>query len=198
MNETLTIALVTLGVVGGGILLLQHIPLGPNYQDGEFRRHLTASEKAALARGDTVEKVHKAYQDVWHTYYDQGPLRVEPLGGKKYKFTPYGHWQRLSKQGQFQADMHYRNPLRDTYWREYLPDGSLDFILYSLPAVVDGDTVTESRMVYFTLVGAKDTAFVSHSFSKGNKEVKGFYFSRDTQGKRPMPKEWKFSRYNFE
>ncbi|PJJ60010.1 hypothetical protein [Hymenobacter chitinivorans] len=196
MNETLTIALVTLGVVGGSILLLQHIPLGPNFQDGEFRRHLTASEKAILARGDTVGKVHKAYQDVWHSSYDQGPLRVESRGGKTYKFTPYGHWQRLSKQGQLQADFYYPNPgSRDTYWREYLPDGSLDFILYSLPAVLNGDSVTETRMVYFTRTSPQDTAVVTHSFSKGNKLIKGAdYLSYDTRGRRPAPQDSKFSR----
>jgi hypothetical protein len=43
-------------VAGGVILLLKIIPLPDNYQDGEFRRHLSKEEKARLEDGETVIK----------------------------------------------------------------------------------------------------------------------------------------------
>ncbi|GAA3927283.1 hypothetical protein [Hymenobacter algoricola] len=194
MSEVPLLALLTLLVVGGGILTLQHIPLPENFKDKEYAHHLTRDEKAALAQGDTVLKVHKAYQTIWKTYSDQGPLRVVPAGKGQYRFEPYGRWQRLSKQGRVEADWGFTKNSPESYWRQYRPDGSLDFMLYSVPAVSEADTVVDTRMVYFTLGSSKDTAVVAHSFSKGNKEVKKPFFSYDSRGKRPVPAGWQFSR----
>jgi hypothetical protein len=50
----------------------------PRAQNGEYQRHLTWAEVATLQRVDTLEKTQKAFQSIWHDYYDEGPLRVAP------------------------------------------------------------------------------------------------------------------------
>jgi hypothetical protein len=193
--DEIKIAIIVAVVVSSSILILQHIPLSPNWKDGEYRRHLTKQEKITLAKGDTVGKIHKAYQTIWRDYYDQGPLRVEPGNGRKPKFTPYGHWQRLTKSGRLMSDIYYG---KVAYSREYLPDGSLDMIIYEMPTtVMGGDSVRETKVVYFTYGTPQDTAFVQHLFStKENKPLKSNkdFWSYDTQGKRPVAEGWKFSR----
>jgi hypothetical protein len=159
-----------------------------DYKNGEYRRHLTRPEKAALARGEPVEKTHKAFQSVWRTYYDEGPLRVTPAGGGQYHFAPHGEWRRLTTQGHVEA-VFAPGDARG-YWHQFRADGQPDYSLYSVPAVLAGDSVTEVRLIYYALQHPQDTAYVQHSFRRGNHSVGTDFYSFDAAGRRPVPLGW--------
>lgn len=76
----------------------------------------------------------------------------------------------------------------------YFADGSLDALSYTVPALLDGDLIRETRLVYFEVGAPTDTLIVHHWFVKNGKEVKSSW-SYDTQGKQPVPATWKFSRF---
>jgi hypothetical protein len=179
--------------VSGGIYLLSH-PLPLDYKNGEYQHHLTRAEVATLARGETVEKTHKAFQSIWKTYYDEGPLRIAPTpkGKYKYTFTPHGQWQRRWTNGRVWAEFTQLDARTPNYWHEYLPNGQPDFHLVSFPRVLDGDSVVEIRVVYFKLAAPTDTAYVEHKFAKlgENKEARKGFTSFDGAGRRPVPPGW--------
>ncbi|AII54175.1 hypothetical protein [Hymenobacter sp. APR13] len=194
--EELKIGIITTVIVAFTILTLQHIKLPENWQDGGYRRHLTKQEKATLAKGDTVDKIHKAYCTVWRTNYDEGPLRVEPGPGKTHTYIPYGHWRRLTKAGELQSDAYYTKGRRFPYIIEYFPNGWLDCINYQVPTVLDGDSVMEGRTIEFTLSQPQDTACVYHYFIKNKVELQGKSFtSFDSKGSRRVPEGWVSPRY---
>jgi hypothetical protein len=58
MDNWPIILAITLAVSGGVYLLSRPLPL--DYKNGEYQRHLTRAEVAALARGETIEKTHQA------------------------------------------------------------------------------------------------------------------------------------------
>ncbi|SMB79791.1 hypothetical protein SAMN00120144_4222 [Hymenobacter roseosalivarius DSM 11622] len=176
--------------LGGGIYFLAQ-PLPLDYKNGEYRRHLTPAEEAALLRGEVVEKTHKAYQSIWHTYYDQGPLRVARSATGKLAFTPHGHWQRLTKTGRVEADFYQQAIYPEAAWRQYLANGQPNFTMYTIPTLLAGDSVVENRFVQFKATAAGDTAYVQHWFTKGTKEVRPAYFSFDWRGEKPVPPGWK-------
>lgn len=192
MDNWPVLVALTLALAGGIFLLSRPLPL--DYKNGEYRRHLTATEKAALQRGEVVEKTHQAYQTIWRTYSDRGPLLVTQATDGTYAFAPHGHWQRLTKQGQVWADSYPTARYPAPTWREYLPNGQPDFTMYALRTVVEGDTVVETRIVQFKYAAPTDTAYVQHLFSIGNREARPSYISFDGIGKRPVPKEWKPSK----
>lgn len=63
--------------LSGGVYLLS-CPLPLDYKNGEYQRHLTCEEVAALERGETIEKTHKAFQSIWKDYYDAGTATRGP------------------------------------------------------------------------------------------------------------------------
>ena len=136
MDNWPVLVALTLALAGGIFLLSRPLPL--DYKNGEYRRHLTATEKAALQRGEVVEKTHQAYQTIWRTYSDRGPLRVTQATDGTCAFAPHGHWQRLTKQGQVWADSYPTARHPAPTWREYLPNGQPDFTMYALRTVVEG------------------------------------------------------------
>ncbi|WP_157547675.1 hypothetical protein [Hymenobacter sp. DG25A] len=187
MDNWPTIVAIVIALSGGVFLLSRPLPV--DYKNGEYRRHLTKVEKAALQRGEVVEKTHKAYQTVWKSYYDQGPLRIALDRSGKYTFTPHGRWQRLTKQGRLEADSYPKAVYPEASWRQYLANGQLDFAMYDLPTVFEGDSIVETRIVQFRYSNPLDTAYVQHMFSKGNKEVTPSTFSFDGAGRKLIPQE---------
>ncbi|SDX65118.1 hypothetical protein [Hymenobacter psychrophilus] len=160
----------------------------------QYQRHLTPAEVAAAQRGEVVEKIHKKYGDIWHSYFDQGPLRVRWQNGR-YQFTPHSTWVRLSKHGQLQAENIYTTTADSVpykgIWKNYRPDGSLEFVNYQLPAMFDGDSVTHNVVVQFGYQTPADTLSVHHMYSRsGGRAVREFW-SRDVRGQQPMPEGWK-------
>jgi hypothetical protein len=179
--------------LGAGVYFLAQ-PLPLDYKNGEYRRHLTRAEKAALARGEPVEKTHKAFQSIWRTYYDEGPLRVTPGPDGQYRFAPHGEWQRRTTAGHVEAVFAPgATPGRD-YWHQFRADGQPDYDLYSVPAVYAGDSVVEVRLVYFARQHPADTAYVQHFFRRGNRAVGTDFYSFDAAGKRPVPAGWQPTR----
>ncbi|MCB2379967.1 hypothetical protein LGH70_20400 [Hymenobacter sp. BT635] len=168
--------------------------LSPDHEDGKYRRHLTRQERAALQRGEVVEKTHKSYPAILGTYYDEGPLRVLPTPDGKYSFNPYGKWKRLTRTGQLMADFNPSKSSQESYWHEYHPNGQRYYSIYTVPLVLAGDTVEETRIVVFSVENPTDTAYVQHSFSKNNREVAKGFKSFDIKGKKPVPAGWKPSR----
>lgn len=179
--------------LGGGIFLLSR-PLPTDYKNGEYRRHLTKEEKASLQRGLVVEKTHKAYQTVWRSYYDEGLLRVAPAANGELTFAAHGRWRRLTKHGRLDADFYPAAHYPEASWQQYLPSGQPDFTMYEMPVTLHQDSVIETRIVTFQYLNPRDTAYVQHMFSKGNKEARPTYFSSDFAGKKPMTKPWKLAR----
>lgn len=191
VNWPLLVAL-SLALAGGVFFLSRPLPL--DYRNGEYRRHLTAPEKAALQRGEVVEKTHQAYETIWRTSYDRGPLRVSRAADGTYAFVAHGHWQRLTKQGQVVADSYPTARYPAPTWQEYLPNGQTEFMMYALRTAVDGDTLVETRIVHFKYSAPADTAYVVHLFTIGNRQARPSYVSFDGLGKQPVPKDWKPSR----
>lgn len=163
-----------------------------NYR--EYSRHLTKEEIAAAQRGETVEKTHKVYGDIWHSYYDEGPLQVKWADGR-YQFTPHGTWHRLSRHGQLQAENIYTTPAdRVTYkgiWKQYRPDGSLDFVMYGLPETLNGDSVNHTLTVQFGRQIPADTLYVQHYYARKDGRTVRQFLARDTKGRQPLPEGWK-------
>jgi len=194
-NWPLLLAL-TLALSGGVYLGLRPLPL--DYKNGEYQRHLTREEVATLQRGETLEKTHKAFQSIWHDYYDEGPLRVAPTpkGKYKYTFTPHGQWQRLRTNGQLWAEFTQSSLLQENTWQEYFPNGQPNYHLVMVPRVLDGDSVLELRTTYFKLAAPTDTAYVEHRFAKlhENKDAGKSFYSFDAAGKRPVPAGWQRTR----
>jgi hypothetical protein len=184
-------------VLGGGIYLLSR-PLPLDYKNGEYQRHLTKQEIAALHKGETIEKTHKAYQSIWKDYYDEGPLRVTPVPKGKYKYTfaAHGHWRRIRKDGTVWAEFTQSNLPQAVDWLEYLPNGQPDYRTVIVPRVLNGDSVLELRTIYFKLAAPTDTAYVEHRFAKlhENKDAGKSFFSFDANGKRPVPPSWQRTR----
>lgn len=160
----------------------------------EYSQRLTPAEAAAAQRGEVVDKVHKKYGDIWHSYYDQGPLQVRWQNGR-YQFTPHGTWVRLSKHGQLQAENIYTTKADGLpyagLWKNYRPDGSLEFVLYGMPETLDGDSVTHSVFVQFGQQIPADTLFVHHSYTRPDMRTVREFWSRDALGQQPMPAGWK-------
>ncbi|UOQ73461.1 hypothetical protein [Hymenobacter cellulosilyticus] len=187
------IALVlALALAGSGFVYFRS--LSPGYEDGKYRRHLTKQEQADLQRGEIVEKIHKSNPAILRSYYDEGPLRVLPAADGKYTFVPYGKWKRLTRTGRLVADFNPSRSYQESYWHEYHPNGQRYYSIYTVPAVLEGDTVEEMRSVFFSFENPTDTAYVQHTFSKNNQEVRKGFISFDAQGKKPVPPGWKPSR----
>lgn len=184
-------------IVGAGIYFLGK-PISDagwqriNYR--EYQRHLTKEEAAAAQRGEILEKTHKVYGDVWHSYYDEGPLRVKWVGGR-YQFTPHGTWRRLSRHGQLQAENIYTssadNKLYKGVWKQYRPDGSLDFVMYGLPEILNGDSVNHTVTVQFGPQIPADTLYVQHYYTRKDGRTVRQFLARDTKGRQPLPEGWK-------
>ena len=186
----------TIALSGGVYLLSRPLPL--DYKNREYQRHLTRQEVAALRRGETIEKTHKAFQSIWKDYYDEGPLRVAPTPKGKYKYTflPHGQWRRMRTDGRLWAEFTQTSWAQENYWHEYLPTGQPDFHMVTVPRVLDGDSVLEVRTTYFKLATPTDTAYVEHRFAKlhENVEARKRFYSFDAAGKRGMPTGWKPTR----
>jgi hypothetical protein len=191
MNWSLTIALLI--ALGGGMYFLSR-PLGPNAYDAEYRRHLSAAEKSALSRGETVSKNHRAKTNIWKSGYREGPLKIVPQADGKLTFTPYGRWQYFSK-GHLFSDHNYMGPHRTT-GHLYNDAGEVIDVIQVFPIVLDGDSATETRVIYLDVYRLTDTLVVNHVFeSFTGRPVKKEFWSFDAQGKRPVPPNWKFHRY---
>ena len=76
----------------------------------------------------------------------------------------------------------------------FILNGSLDVLSYTVPAVLNGDPVRETRLVYFVISQPTDTLAVKHWFVKNGKEVKSSW-PYDAAGKKPVSTDWKFSRF---
>ena len=175
--------------LGGGVYALSR-PLPLEYKNGEYRRHLTPAERATLDAGQPVEKTHKAFQSIWRTYYDEGPLRVTPAANGGYHFAPHGEWKRQTTKGQVEAVFAPGAKPGQDYWHQLRADGQRDYSLYSTPTVLAGDSVVEIRLIYYALLHPADTAYVEHFFRRGNKSVGATSYSFDAAGKRPVPLGW--------
>ena len=162
--------------------------------NGEYLRHLTAIEKAALAKGQPVLKAHRAYNNIWKTGYHEGPLRVEPQSAGKLKFIPHGHWQQFDE-GHLSSTSDYKSPHNSTT-RIYNEIGEVTDLIEECPVIVNGDSAVEVRLIYLNLEKLTDILFVNHWFrSFAGKPVGKDYWSFDVKGKRPVPEGWKFHRY---
>lgn len=163
-------------------------------QHREYERHLTPAEAEAAQRGEVVEKVHKKYGDIWHSYYDQGALRVRWQNGR-YQFTPHGTWVRLSKHGKLEAENIYTTAADslpyEGLWKNYRADGSLDFAMYGLREVLNGDSVVHSVFVQFSQTAPVDTLAVLHQYIRLDGRTMHQFWSRDARGQQPMPMGWK-------
>ena len=175
--------------LGGGVYALAQ-PLPPDYKNGEYRRHLTRAEKATLTAGQPVEKTHKAFQSIWRTYYDEGPLRVTPAANGTYHFTPHGEWKRQTTKGQLEAVFAPGNKPGQDYWHQFRADGQRDYSFFSIPTVLAGDSVLEIRLIYYALLRPADTAYVEHAFRQGNKSVGQPFYSFDAAGQHRVPPGW--------
>lgn len=184
-------------MAGGFILLLQIIPYnGTRSEYRDFRRSLSAEELSHLKVGQTVMKVHTSFMNGGRSSIT-GPLKVERISEKKFHFTPYGKWQQVElNDNHISCEWKYTGFERETVTHFFNPDGSVDALMYWVPAVVDGDSGRECRFVYFKLDNPIDTAVVEHSYSKNGKSLgrKKVTWSYDTRGLRPVPVGWKFSR----
>ena len=184
------------GLAGGAfVFLLRFIPMSPNYQDGEFRRHLSRDEKHHLQSGEIITKNHKAFTTIWRTSYCEGPLRVEKTADKKFRFTPFGDWQQIEPDGRISNRWKYTGVGREAVYTYYQPSGLPDMVTYTVPATINGDSVREERMVFFRLDDSRDTVAVRHSYEKYGKRFKEDVWSFDAQGKRPVPPGWKLERW---
>ncbi|MBX0290024.1 hypothetical protein K3G63_06205 [Hymenobacter sp. HSC-4F20] len=181
-------------VAGGVIMLLQVLPASPGRSDGTYRRHLTHAEKVQLQAGQTVTKTHRTASDIWGKNHYEGPLRIEPLPNGKLRFTPYGKWQQTESDGRVFSTWEYTGVADETINRVYHPNGAPDIVLYWVPALLEGDSVREERVVYFKLDSPQDTAFVQHAYYKNGKHLKKDFWSYDARGNRPVPAGWKFVR----
>lgn len=165
--------------------------------DREFKIALTREEKSALAKGQIIDKIHKGCPVIFgNPYYVQGPLRVKPIGNGKPIFEPYGDWKQVSKKEGLIAEWTYTGIGREVIQRSYFPDGSINTLSYTVPTILNGDSLRDTRIVYFVIGKPTDTLVVSHWFENiyQGKTVKTSW-SYDTQGKRPVPQGWKFNRY---
>ena len=164
--------------------------------DREFRQEMTRAEKAAVANGQTVTKIQKGSAVLigHNKSYNQGPLRIKPGKNGKAVFEPFGTWKQVRSNGELMAEWTYTGVARETVERIYHPDGSLDVLSYTVPAILNGDSVRETRLVYFVFGQPTDTLAVHHWFLKNGKEVKTSW-SYDAQGRRTVPEGWKFQRF---
>jgi hypothetical protein len=190
MNSWPLYLVLALALGTGAYFLAQPLPL--DYKNGEYRRHLTRAEKAVLARGEPVEKTHKAFQSIWRTYYDEGPLRVTPGPNGEYRFAPHGEWKRMTTRGHVEA-VFAPGDVRGC-WHQFRADGQPDYDLCSVPAVLAGDSVTDVRLIYFARQRPRDTAYVQHSYRRGNRAAGADFYSFDAAGRRPVPPGWQPAR----
>jgi hypothetical protein len=164
------------------------------FELSDYRSHLTAEEKKALAAGQTVEKMHISY---WRFFPDQvywqGRLRVEPAGKNQYKFLTLGHWQQFDEHGGLLADSDFklRGQRLTSRGRLYYPAGTLSSDVVVWPGVLQGDSVMETRLVHFRDGRETDTAFVERWYYKDGKYLRPSLRSFDLAGQRPVPKGWK-------
>ncbi|MDU0368984.1 hypothetical protein ACFPAF_01145 [Hymenobacter endophyticus] len=182
------------GLAGGAVVLLLRLLPASNNRDGSYRRHLTNEEKAQLRAGQIVTKTHRASSDIWGKHHYEGPLRVEQLPDSKLRFTPFGTWQQTKADGRISSTWEYTGIGQETITRAYHPNGAPDVVIYWVPAVLQGDSVREERVVYFKLDNPQDTAFVQHDYYKNNRSLKKSFWSYDARGKQPVPAGWKFIR----
>lgn len=180
----------------GGLAGLYGFALYVIAPDREFRQELTREEKTALKQGQTITKIQKGSAVLigHNASYNQGPLRVKPGKSGKPVFEPYGAWKQVRKNGELVADWTYTGVERETIERIYFPDGSVNILSYTVPAILNGDSVRETRLIYFVIGRPTDTLVVHHWFIRHGKEVKTSW-SYDAQGKKPVPKDWRFNRF---
>lgn len=164
--------------------------------DGEYRRHLTVDEKASLAKGQSITKIHRAPTDIWKTGYNEGPLRVVPLGNGKFRFIPFGHWQGFNK-GVLTWEAERINSYTSTGKAYSYEPGVVSELILEDPVLMNGDTVQRGRIVYFSLLKLSDTLAVHHNFVyvKTYKTAKPAFWSYDLAGRRPVEPGWKFKRF---
>lgn len=163
--------------------------------DRDFRQSMTKTEKVAVAQGQTITKVYKGSPHVFGSKaYDQGPLRIKPGEKGKPVFEPYGDWKQVDKHGNLRTEYTYTGVGNETFLRAYFLDGSPDVLMYTVPAVLNGDSVRDHRLVYFKVDQPTDTLIVQHFIEKDGKEIEK-QWSFDAAGKRPVPEGWKFSRF---
>ncbi|WP_190922275.1 hypothetical protein [Hymenobacter armeniacus] len=164
------------------------------FELADYRSHLTAEEKQQLATGQPIEKLHVSY---WRFFpkqvYWQGKLHVQPAVKNTYKFTRLGHWQQFDEHGGLLADAEYQPKGRWlTGWeRLYYPAGTLSADVAVQPAVLNGDSVQETRIVNFRHGNNADTSFVERWYLKDGKYLRPSLRSFDLAGRRPVPKNWK-------
>ena len=163
--------------------------------DREYRQSMTREEKAAVANGQTITKIHKGFPVIFNSKAcNQGPLRIKPGDKGKPVFEPYGVWKQVDKHSNLRTEYTYTGVGNEIFLRSYFPDGSLDGLMYTVPAMLNGDSVRDHRFIYFKVGHPTDTLIVQHSFEKDGKEV-GSTWSFDAAGKRPVPEGWKFKRF---
>lgn len=108
---------------------------------------------------------------------------------------PYGRWARLSRHGQLLAENIYSTPANGvsykSIWKNYRPDGSLEFVMYGVLEIFNGDSVTHSIIVQFGHQTPADTLYVNHGYVRPDGRTVRQFFSQDVSGRRPMPAGWK-------
>ena len=115
-----------------------------------------------------------------------------PTPDGQYRFAPHGEWKRLTTHGHVEA-VFAPGDARG-YWHQFRADGQPDYTMYSVPAVLAGDSVTEVRLVYYAWAQPQDTAYVQHFFRRGNRSVGAEFYSLDAAGRRPVPTGWHLTR----
>jgi hypothetical protein len=101
---------------------------------------------------------------------------------------------RIGPDGRVSSRWQYTGVGREAITTDYRPDGIVDTQIYTVPAVLNGDSVRETRVIYFKLDAPLDTAFVQHFYQKNSKSLKEVRWSFDANGRHPVPADWKFSR----
>jgi hypothetical protein len=183
-----------LGLVPSLLVLIAATACVPQvFEQVDYRKHLTTAEKAALAAGQTVDKIHASYW-VMHPQqlYWRGPLHIQPLPGGKLRFNPVGHWEQYDERGGLLCASDYTifGANSAGYSRMYYPVGTLMVVAKSAPVVVAGDSVLLVRMVQFREGNEQDTAFVEHRWIKKDGTVlRPSTRSLDWAGKKSLPKK---------
>jgi hypothetical protein len=163
------------------------------FEQADYRKHLTAAEKSALATGQTINKMHSSYW-VMHPQqlYWQGPLRVRPLPAGKLAFNPIGHWEQYDERGGLLCSSDYTifGANSAGHSRMYYPAGKLQSVAVSAPALLSGDSVLVVRLVQFKDGNEQDTVSVEHRwYAKDGKLWQPATRSLDWAGKRPLTKK---------
>jgi len=165
-------------------------------ENREFRRALTNEELSRLQAGETVTKTHRNYTSIWKKGYQEGPLRITQTSKRQFAFTPFGEWKQV-EEGQPFSSWVYTGIGREYVMRIFSSSAGVAFnscLIYTVSAVLDGDSVREQRMVYFRDGNTSDTLAVQHWYSKNGKYVKKEMWSYDTRGLHPVPPGWRLGQ----